>query len=196
MPMHFIREYVEGTSSQIGNAMVGKKGSYLVASGTYENKPYIVSLVVGDDNRNNTARYAINVVQVEELDTDKVDVATVTDKLQTEGRYAFYGINFDTNSATIKDDSAEALEVISSYLNANPNVNALIVGHTDNTGDFQYNVELSLKRAESVVAKLVQDYGVKADQIAPIGVGMASPIASNANEDGRALNRRVELVVR
>lgn len=196
MPMHFVREYVEGTSSQLGNTMVGEKGSYLVASGTYENKPYLVSLVVGDDNRNNTARYVINVVQIEELDTDKVDVVAVTDKLETDGRYAFYGIHFETNSAIIQDESAEALEVISSYLKANPNTNVLIVGHTDNTGDFEHNVGLSLKRAESVIAKLTQDYGIKASQISPIGVGMASPIASNASEDGRALNRRVELVVR
>ncbi len=196
MPMHFVREYVEGRSTQIGNAMVGKKGSYLVASGTYDNKPYIVSLVIGDDSRANLARYALNVVQVEALDTDKVDVATVADQLQREGRYAFYGIHFDNNSATIQESSAEALETLSSYLQANPAVKALIVGHTDNSGDFQYNLALSLKRAESVVAKLTQDYGVKASQVTPIGVGMASPIASNSDEAGRALNRRVELVAR
>ena len=196
MPMHFIREYVDGTSSQIGNTMVGKKGSYLVASGTYENKPYIVSLVVGDDSRNNTTRYAINVVQVEELDTDKVNVTSVTDKLQTEGRYAFYGIHFNTNSATIQDESAETLEIISSYLQANPTINVLIVGHTDNTGDFQHNVGLSLKRAEAVVAKLTTDYGVKSSQVSAVGVGMATPVASNTHEEGRALNRRVELVLR
>lgn len=196
MPMHFVREYVEGSSTQIGNAMVGKKGSYLVASGTHENKPYIVSVVVGDDKRENAARYAINVVQVDELDTDKVDIATVTDRLQAEGRYAFYGILFETNSATIQDGSAEAFETISGYLNTNPASNVLIVGHTDNTGDFQYNVDLSLKRAEAVVAKLMQDYGIKAGQVTPVGVGMAAPVASNANEDGRALNRRVELVLR
>ncbi len=196
MPMHFVREYVEGSSTQIGNTMVGEKGSYLVASGTHENKPYIVSIIVGDDKRENAARYAINVVQVDELDTDKVDVASVTDRLQAEGRYAFYGIHFETNSATIQEGSAEALETISGYLHANLNTNVLIVGHTDNTGDFEYNVDLSKKRAEAVVAKLVQDHGVKASQVTPVGVGMSAPIANNANEDGRALNRRVELVVR
>lgn len=196
MPMHFSREYVEGTSSQLGNTMVGKKGSYLVASGTYENSPYIVSLLVGDDSRNNTARYAINVVKVDELNTDKVDVASVTDKLQSEGRYAFYGINFDLNSATLRDDSAEALRVIADYLNANPGVKVLIVGHTDNTGEFEHNMDLSRKRAESVTAALEKGYGASMDQMTPVGVGMASPVASNSDENGRALNRRVELVLR
>lgn len=196
MPMHFVREYVDGSSSQIGNAMVGERGAYLVASGTHENKPYIVSIVVGDDKRGNIARYAINVVEVDELDTDKVDVATVTDRLKAEGRYAFYGILFETNSATIQDGSAEALEIMAGYLNANSGSNVLIVGHSDNTGDFQYNVDLSLKRAEAVAARLTQDHGVKAGQVTPVGVGMAAPVASNANEEGRTLNRRVELVLR
>lgn len=196
MPMHFVREYVDGRSTEIGNAMVGQRGSYMVASGTHDNKPYVVSLVIGDDKRNSTARYAINIVQVEELDTEKVNVATVSDKLQREGRYAFYGIHFDTNSAAIKDGSEEALEIISDYLKSNPDVRVLLVGHTDNSGDYQHNVELSLKRAESVVVKLVADYGLNPYQVTAVGVGMASPVATNNDEAGKALNRRVELVVR
>lgn len=196
MPMHFIREYIEESSSQIGNAMVGKKGSYLVASGTYENEPYIVSLVIGDDKRTNSSRYAMSIVKMEELDTDKVDVSAVTDMIATEGRYAFYGINFDLNSATLKEDSSEALQVIADYLSSNPQSKVLIVGHTDNTGDFDRNMDLSQKRAQSVIAALVNDYGCTADQMTPVGVGMASPIASNADDTGRSANRRVELVLK
>ncbi|WPR75187.1 OmpA family protein [Algoriphagus sp. NG3] len=196
MPMHFVRKYVEGSSSQIGNTMVGGKGSYLVASGTSDGESYIVSLVVGDDSRSNSARYAINVVKVEELDTDKVDVVSVSESLEKDGRFAFYDIQFDLNSATLQSGSAEALQVIASYLDTNPKTQVLIVGHTDNTGDFEHNIDLSKRRAESVVKALVEDYSVNAGQLHPLGVGMASPVASNADEGGRALNRRVELVVR
>jgi OOP family OmpA-OmpF porin len=196
LPMHFVREYVQGSSSQIGNSMVGAKGSYLVATGTYLNKPYLVSLVVGEESRTNSARYAINIVQIEELDTDKIDVATVTSQLQNEGRFAFYGIHFDTNSATIKEGSEEALEMIANYLKDHPNQQVLLVGHTDNTGDFQHNVQLSQKRAEAVVDLLTKNHSIKATQITPIGVGMSAPVASNKDEAGRALNRRVEIVLR
>ncbi len=196
MPMHFVRKYVEGSSSQIGNTMVGGKGAYLVASGTKEGEPYIVSLVVGDDSRNNSARYAINVVKVEELDTDKVDVASVSESLEKDGRFAFYDIQFDLNSATLQSGSAEALQVIASYLAAHPKTEVLIVGHTDNTGDFDHNIDLSKRRAEAVIKALVDDYSVNASQLYPVGVGMASPVASNADEGGRALNRRVELVLK
>jgi OOP family OmpA-OmpF porin len=196
MPMHYVRDYVENTSSQIGNAMVGKKGSYLVASGTFQNEPYIVSIIVGDDNRTNTARYLINIVKIEELDTDKVDVSSVTDKLKAEGRFAFYGIHFDTNSADIKGESDEAMQVIADYLKANTNTNVLIVGHTDNTGDFAHNVNLSKQRAEAVVSQLTGKYGIPNGRVTPVGVGMAAPVAPNSDEEGRALNRRVELVIK
>src|SRR5690606_22387088 len=90
MPMHFAREYLNESSSQIGNTLVAEKGSYIVASGTYENESYIVSLVIGDDSSNNSSRYAMSIVKLEELDTDKVDILAVTDMIETEGRYAFY----------------------------------------------------------------------------------------------------------
>ncbi|MDR7131975.1 outer membrane protein OmpA-like peptidoglycan-associated protein [Algoriphagus sp. 4150] len=195
MPMHFSRKYLEA-SSQLGNAMVGERGSYIVASGTYENEPYILSLIIGSDSRSNSCRYAMSIVKLEELDTEKVDVSSVTDMIETEGRYAFYGINFDLNSASLKEDSGEALQVIADYLAANSQANVLIVGHTDNTGDFKLNLDLSQKRAEAVIAALVDNYGVNANQMTPVGVGMASPVATNSNEDGRAANRRVELVLK
>jgi len=195
MPMHFSREYVKG-SSQLGNTMVGSNGSYLLASGTYNNEPYFVSLLVGDDKRGNMARYHIDIVKQELLDTDKVDVAAVSDGMENEGRYAFYGINFDLNSAEIREDSADALKVMADYLLAHPEANVLVVGHTDNTGDFDLNMSLSQKRAASVVAALVKNFQIDGKQLTAVGVGMASPLASNRDEAGRVRNRRVELVIK
>ncbi|RKY96340.1 MAG: OmpA family protein, partial [Ignavibacteriae bacterium] len=69
-----------------------------------------------------------------------------------------------------------------------------VVGHTDMTGEFDYNVGLSLKRANAVIKSLVSEYGIAAERLAGKGAGPLCPIGSNKNEDGRKLNRRVELV--
>lgn len=195
MPMHFVREYVDG-STALGNSMVGDKGSFLVATGSYKDDPYYVIVVVGEDRRDNNSRYLLNIIRQENLDTDKVDVASVTDKLETEGRIAFYGIQFDLNSAELKPESTEALQVMADYLSATPDSEVLIVGHTDNSGNFELNMELSQKRADAVVKRLSADFAIDAKRLIPVGVGMAAPLASNATEEGREKNRRVEMVLK
>src|SRR5690606_11180602 len=77
-----------------------------------------------------------------------------------------------------------------------PEANVLVVGHTDNTGDFDLNMSLSQKRAASVVAALVKNFQIDSKQLTAVGVGMASPLASNRDEAGRVRNRRVELVIK
>ena len=194
MPGHYLRTYVEGKSSQIGNSMIASKGSVLVASGTYEDNLYTVVLTVGDYNQD--TRYILEIVKSEQLDTDKVDVATVSDQLETDGKFAFYGILFELNSATLQAESAEALQVMADYLKANPSQKVLIVGHTDNTGELEHNMTLSQKRSAQVAAELALKYGVESTQMTAVGVGMSSPVATNKSEEGRALNRRVELVLK
>lgn len=195
MPMHFVREYVDG-STALGNSMVGDRGSFMVATGSYENDPYYVVIVVGEDRRNNNSRYLLNIIRQEKLDTDKVDVTSVTDKLETEGRFAFYGIQFDLNSAELKPESTEALQLMADYLVQSPDSEVLIVGHTDNSGNFELNMELSQKRADAVVKRLIADYAIDAKRLTSVGVGMAAPLASNATEEGREKNRRVEMVLK
>lgn len=70
----------------------------------------------------------------------------------------------------------------------------LVVGHTDSVGDFEYNLNLSFRRAESVVSHLTGTHGIAADRLRAAGAGMMSPATSNRSEAGRELNRRVELV--
>ncbi len=81
------------------------------------------------------------------------------------------------------------------FLKANPALKVLVVGHTDTRGDLVYNQGLSERRASAVVEALAQR-GIARDRLTPIGVGMAAPVASNDTEEGRAKNRRVELVKR
>lgn len=196
MPMHFVREYIQGSSRQIGNSMVGEKNSaYLAASGSRDGQSYLVSIVMGDYG-NDAARYAISIVRKEILDENKVDIQSVTERINATGRYAFYEILFDSNSATLKEGSSTSIEIIADFLDANPSKSVLIVGHTDNTGDFSQNVSLSSRRAEAVVNHLIRSRTHLKGRLTPVGVGMAAPVATNSTEEGRAQNRRVEMVVR
>ena len=110
------------------------------------------------------------------------------------GHTIVHGILFDTGKAEVKPESAPALEEVVKVLKQDPKMKIYVVGHTDNVGALAGNVDLSNRRAAAVVQMLVSKYGVTADRLQPHGEGPYSAIASNDSEDGRALNRRVELV--
>jgi outer membrane protein OmpA-like peptidoglycan-associated protein len=110
------------------------------------------------------------------------------------GRIALYGIFFATDKADLTPESDPTLTEIASLLQKNPGLTVVIVGHTDNAGNFDYNIDLSKRRAASVVGALVKRFHLPAERLKSAGVGMVAPAASNATEDGRAKNRRVEIV--
>lgn len=114
--------------------------------------------------------------------------------LSTEGRVAVQGIHFDTNSATIRPTSAGVLEEIAAMLDERPELTLLVEGHTDDEGGFQHNMALSRDRAAAVKEHLVREHGVDPARLETIGLGPTQPVTSNDTEDGRAENRRVELV--
>lgn len=122
-----------------------------------------------------------------------VQAAEITQTISTAGRIAIYGVHFDTDKAEIKPDSAESLAEMAKAIKADSG-RYLIVGHTDNQGDFAHNQALSQKRATAVTAALTSQFGVPAARLIAVGVGMAAPIAPNTDEAGRAKNRRVEMV--
>jgi OOP family OmpA-OmpF porin len=117
-------------------------------------------------------------------------------QLTEVGHAALDGIDFEPGSPTLTSASVSALTQAASLLTGRPDLTFLVVGHTDNQGTLESNMELSLERARSVAAKLAETPGVNADQLIPLGVGFLSPRASNATESGRRENRRVELVLR
>ena len=123
-----------------------------------------------------------------------VSAAEMQSAIATTGRIALYGIFFDFDKADIKPESKPALDEIAKLLADNPGLSVLIVGHTDNVGKFDYNIKLSERRAAAVVEALTSQYGIEGGRMRPAGVGMMSPTASNDSEEGRAQNRRVELV--
>ena len=110
------------------------------------------------------------------------------------GRIALYGVNFDTDKATLRADSTKTLEEIAKLLKAQPQLKLHVVGHTDDQGTQDHNLDLSRRRAASVVQELTAKYGIAASRLDSFGCGWYAPVASNDSEDGRAKNRRVELV--
>jgi OmpA-OmpF porin, OOP family len=115
--------------------------------------------------------------------------------LARDGRLALYGLYFDTDSAVVKPESQPQVAEIVKFLQANASQAIFVVGHTDMSGTLEHNLELSKRRAESVVAALAAA-GIPATRVGARGVGPLAPVASNADEAGRVLNRRVEIVAR
>jgi len=135
--------------------------------------------------------YAMTVSEREEM-KQEVSVNEIADQLTKEGFFTLY-VNFDTGKSTIKPDSAKTLDDAAAALKAAGELKVEVGGHTDNVGTPEANLKLSQERAQAVMAALVER-GVKADRLTAKGYGQASPIADNRTEDGRAKNRRVELV--
>ncbi len=100
-------------------------------------------------------------------------------------------INFENNSATIKESSNAKLDKYADFLKKNKNYSAVITGYTDDRGSAEYNKKLSLKRAKAVVDALVAR-GVEPSRLTAEGMGEANPVADNATPQGRAQNRRIE----
>lgn len=123
-----------------------------------------------------------------------VDAGEMARSIASQGAVALYGIYFDTDKTDVKPESAPTLEEISRLLASDPGLKLYVVGHTDGVGGFNYNMDLSRRRAQSVVRALVSEYGADARRLTPAGVGFLAPIGANDAEDGRARNRRVELV--
>jgi outer membrane protein OmpA-like peptidoglycan-associated protein len=114
--------------------------------------------------------------------------------LKETGHTAVYGIYFDTGQSVIKPESKAAFEEIAKLLKGAPSLKVNIVGHTDNVGGRDNNMKLSQARADSVAKELISKYGIDSRRLAADGVGPLAPVASNKMEEGRAKNRRVELV--
>jgi OmpA-OmpF porin, OOP family len=114
--------------------------------------------------------------------------------IESTGRIALYGIFFDTDKTDLKSESTPTLTEISQMMKTNPKLAILVVGHTDKQGAYEYNIDLSRRRADAVVKALAENYGVDAKRMRGAGVGMLAPAATNDTDEGRAKNRRVEIV--
>lgn len=118
----------------------------------------------------------------------------ITLRITVDGRVAVYGVQFDTGSTSILPGSEDTLAAIAEMMSELPDLKVAVVGHTDNVGGYDSNLDLSKQRADAVVANLINTYGIDSARLFAAGASFLAPIASNETEEGRALNRRVELV--
>ena len=181
-----------GFNLALQQVTVSPPNYYISATRTQDGQQTVFTLTVGDRN----------IYMVEEATTAAMEEGTVeisaealTSEIEEAGKAILYGVQFDTGSSVIRPSSAGSLQTIADVLNAREG-DFYIVGHTDDTGDFDMNMRLSNERAMAIAEALVQEHGIDANRLQSGGVGPLAPLASNENDAGKQLNRRVELVER
>jgi OmpA-OmpF porin, OOP family len=139
--------------------------------------------------------YQYVIIQKGDMAQDiEANAQVFSNDIRTTGHAAVYGIYFDTGKAEVKSESQAALQEIAKLLASEPSLKLFVVGHTDSVGRLETNMKLSQERAEAVVQALTRSHGVAATRLKGQGAGPIAPVASNRAEEGRAKNRRVELV--
>jgi len=138
----------------------------------------------------------VDLVEVKPMESRMVtvDASAMAKGIASSGHVALYGILFDHDKTDIKPESAATIAEIAKFMKQDAAVKLYVVGHTDNVGIYDYNLGLSARRAASVVRELTAKHAVAAARLKPAGSGPLAPVAPNDSEEGRAKNRRVELV--
>lgn|SRR6185312_5039236 len=163
----------------------GDYGDFTVHMG----KTWIMIEIGGGGSIKETIVKEINLTQ------DVVaSAAALSSGLTSTGHTVVNGIQFDTGKSDVKPESTLALQEVANLLKEDPKLKVWVVGHTDNVGSLATNLDLSRRRAAAVVQVLTTQFAIPADRLQPYGDGPYAPIASNDSEDGRSVNRRVELV--
>ncbi len=140
-------------------------------------------------------KYQLTIVEKAAMAQEIVaDARSLMSDIQTKGSASVYGIYFDFDKADIKPESEPTIREIAKLLQENRGLKLYVVGHTDNIGNIDYNLKLSKARVDAVVRELVTKYRIQSERLRTFGVASLAPVASNKTEEGRAKNRRVELV--
>lgn len=139
--------------------------------------------------------YHLTIVEKQSMKQEvTADAEAMLKDITQTGHVAVYGIHFDTGKSTIKPSSTPAFKEIKRLLELDPKLNIYVIGHTDMVGTLSSNMRLAESRASAVVKELVTKYKINKNRLTPKGVGPLCPVASNRSKEGKAKNRRVELV--
>jgi len=187
-----IRNFINAVT-KIGGKVIHEKKDDVYLNLVKENKETWVRV----RTKNRGEGYQLWIIEKNLMEQNIVaDPKAMGDDIERTGRVAVYGIYFDTDSYTIKPESEPTLKAIAELLKTKTNLNVYVVGHTDITGDLDHNMKLSENRARAVVDALIKDYGISSKRLIGKGVGPLSPVSTNKTDEGKQLNRRVELVER
>ena len=159
-----------------------------IPNGGFQRAPSLVLHLQGRDDEKN----AVYVTRIRVAESNK----DIYDELTASGRWTTQGILFETGKADLKPESTPTLKAIAAALKGHPDLKVEIQGHTDNVGSAASNLTLSQARAEAVKAALVADYAITEEQLSAKGYGDTKPAGKNTTPEGRANNRRVEIVKR
>jgi outer membrane protein OmpA-like peptidoglycan-associated protein len=192
-PLQIVRNYTNAIK-KIGGQLIYEYddgGSQIVILKIVKNGQEVWAQVTASSN----GTYSMNIIEKQAMSQDVIaDANSMSNSIKETGKVAVYGIYFDTGKSVLKPESQPTLQEISKMLKIDPNLKLYVVGHTDNTGTLEANMKLSMERAGAVVNALVSQFSVAAMRLTACGDGPTAPVASNDKEEGRALNRRVELV--
>jgi len=182
-----IRRNYGNAAKAIGATILWDAESYLSGKLTKNGKEIWFKVEVYNDGYS----FVLTVLEVGEM-VQEVAADAMFEALSKDGFMALY-INFDTGKAEIKPESQGTVAQIVALLNGHEDLKLSIEGHTDNVGTPAANKTLSEQRAKAVMAAVIKG-GVAASRLSAIGWGQEKPVADNRSEDGRAKNRRVEIV--
>jgi OmpA-OmpF porin, OOP family len=190
--LQVVRNYqnaVRTTGGKVVDDQVGGNWRSTTMQISRNNMDVWIYLYARDDN------HELTVVEKQAMQQDvTVDADALARDLNETGKVAIYGIYFDSGKSELKPESQPAIEAIATLLKQTPKLKVFIVGHTDMVGDPAMNVKLSQARAQAVVSALVTKQGIASTRLVAFGNGPYAPVASNKTDEGRAKNRRVELV--
>jgi outer membrane protein OmpA-like peptidoglycan-associated protein len=181
---------VENAVKQVGGTVVATDSSKETLKLTRDGKELWIEVWA-----DYTGKYILTIVEKAAMAQELVANADAfADSLKTTGHIAVEGIYFDTAKSELKPESSAAITEVAKLLKGNAGLKLYVVGHTDNAGALEGNMKLSQDRAQAVVQALVKQQGIEAARLKAYGSGPYAPVASNDTEEGRAKNRRVELV--
>ena len=164
-----------------------------------------ISLII---SRSRNAGY-LQIIQVSPVEAAGLNIAAVgglpdvedpapegfEDQLRATGHYVLSDLRFQSGTTDLGDATYSSLDMLAEFLRANPSAEIALVGHTDATGELETNIALSKRRAESVRERMVTAYSIALERIQAEGMGYLAPRASNLTDEGRAQNRRVEVIL-
>lgn len=180
------RNYMNALKT-IGAALLTERDNYVCWKLVKKGKEIWVALDIYDEGW----QYDLRIMEIEAMEQE-VKANEMLEALNKDGFIALY-INFDTGKADLKPETQGTIEQIIALLKDNEDLKVSIEGHTDNVGQPAANKTLSEQRAKSVLAAVVEG-GIPASRISAVGWGQEKPVADNRSEEGRAKNRRVEIV--
>lgn len=187
--VQILRNYQNAIKGLGGSEVYSDKGrtSFRLKSG---GRDYWVEVVTSY-----ASGYQLFITQVGDMAQGvTANAAALANDIRATGHAAVYGILFDTGKADIKPESAQSIGEIARLMKNDAALKLYVVGHTDNVGGVESNLKLSEQRAQAVMKTLVGEHGIAAARLRAFGCAQFAPVGANDTEDGRAKNRRVELV--